>query len=101
MIKHIFDRQLEFEFAVQSHDITIHIEEQEHQSIESGYHGNADVFHGAEVINLGIVNDHCGEQIVVLVGNLQIGGTHKGRLHLDHLSISRDINHVRSTERSG
>ena len=101
MIIHIFDRQLEFEFAVQSHDITIHIAEQEHQSIESGYHRNADVFHGAEIINLGIVNDHCGEQVVVLVGNLQIGGTYEGRVDLDHLAISSNINHVRSIERSG
>ena len=101
MIAHILDRPLEFEFAVQSHDITIHIAEHEHQSIESGYHRNADVFHGAEVMDLGIVNDHCGEQIVVLVGNLQIGGTHVGQVHLDHLEILRDINHIQSIERSG
>ena len=72
MIVHILYHQLEFEFAVQSHHLAIQIAEHEHQSIESGYHRNADVFHGVEVINLGIVNDHCSEQVAVLVGNLQI-----------------------------
>ena len=94
LIIHVFYRQLEFEFAVQSHDVTFHIAEQEHQSIESGYHWNAYVFHCTGVISLGIVNDHCGEQIVALVGNLQIGGRHEGRIHLDHLAISSDISHI-------
>ena len=48
---------------------------QEHQSIESGYHWNADVLHRSTVVGCEIVNDHCVEQIAVLVGNLQIGGS--------------------------
>ena len=68
--------------------------------IESGYHRNADVLHRSTVVDRSIVNDHCGNQIVVLVDNLQIGGSHEGQIHLDHLAISRDINHVRSIERS-
>ena len=91
---------LEFEFAVQSHDIAFHIAEQKYQSIESCYHRFADVLHRSAVGGRGIVNYHCDEQTVVLVGNLQIGGRHEGRLHLDHLAISSDINHVRSTEES-
>ena len=68
--------------------------------IESGYHRNADVLHRSTVVDRSIVNDHCGNQIVVLVDNLQIGGSHEGQIPLDHLAISRDINHVRSIERS-
>ena len=77
MIIHVFYRQLEFEFAVQSHDIAFQIAEQEHQSIESGYHWFADILHGADIISSWIINDYRGEQIVVLVGNLQIGGSHQ------------------------
>ena len=47
--------------------------ERKHPSIESGYHRNVDVLHRSTVVGRGIVNDHRGEQIVV-VGNLQIGG---------------------------
>ena len=47
-----------------------------------------------------VVNDHRGKQIVVLVGNLQIGGTYEGRMHLDHLVIASDIKQVRTIERS-
>ena len=46
-----------------------------HQSIESGYHRNAHVLHRSTVVCRGIINDHCNEQIVVLAGNLQIGGS--------------------------
>ena len=74
MIIHVFYRQLEFEFAVQSHDIAFHIAEQDQKSIESCYHWFADIIHRSTVVGRGIVNDHRGEQIVVLVGNLQIGG---------------------------
>ena len=49
----------------------------------------------------GIVNDHRGEQVVVLARNLQIGGSAEGRIHLDSLAISIDINHVRFMERCG
>ena len=97
----IISGELELEFAVQVHDIAFHIAEQEHQSIESGYHRNADVRHLSTVVGRGVVNDHCGKQIVVRVGNLQIKGTHEGRVFLEHLAISSDINHVRSIERSG
>ena len=48
-----------------------------HQSIESDYHRNADVLHRSTVVGRGIVSDHCGEQIVVLVGKLQNGGSHQ------------------------
>ena len=61
--------------AVQSHDIAFHIAEYKHQSIEVGDHWNADVLHRSTVVCGGIVIDHCSKQIVVLVDNLQIGGT--------------------------
>ena len=50
--------------------------EHKHESIKSGYHWNAHVLHRSTVVDCGIVNDHCGEQVVVLVGHghLQIGG---------------------------
>ena len=32
-------------------------------------------------------NDHRGEQVVALVSNLQIGGTHEGRIHWDQVTI--------------
>ena len=35
---------------------------------------------------------------VIMVGNLHIGGSYKRRVHLDHLTISSDINHIRSIE---
>ena len=50
--------------------------EHQYQWIESDYHRYTDVLHRSTVVGRGIVNDHCGEQIVVLVGNLQIGGWH-------------------------
>ena len=70
-----------------------------HQSIESGYHRYANALHRYTVVSRGIVNDYCGKQIVVLVGTLNhiIRPT---MTHLDHLKISRDINHIRSTEQS-
>ena len=77
MIVYALYRQLEFEFAVQSHDIAFHIAEQEHQSIESGYHWYADILYRSTVVGGGIVNDYRGEQIVAPVGNLQIGGTNQ------------------------
>ena len=54
-----------------------------------------------EVINLGVVSDHGGEQVVVLGGrgHLQMGRRQEGRVHLDHLAIALDINHVGSKER--
>ena len=61
MIIHVFHRQLELEFAIYSHDIVFHITEQEHQSIESGYHWNADILHRSTVVGGGIVNDYRGE----------------------------------------
>ena len=51
--------------------------EHQYQSIESGYHSYVDCLHRSAVVNRGIINDHCGEQIVVLVSKLQIGGTHQ------------------------
>ena len=51
--------------------------EHQYQSIELGYHWYADVLHRSIIVGRGIVNDHRGEQIVVLVGNLQIGGAHQ------------------------
>ena len=75
LIIHVFYSQLEFEFAIQLHDIVFHITEQEHQSTESGYHWNADILHRSTVVGGGIVNDHRGEQIVTPVGNLKIGGS--------------------------
>ena len=47
--------------AAQSHDIAFHIAEQEHQSIESGYHRYVYFFHSTDDIGREIVNDHCGE----------------------------------------
>ena len=70
-----FYSQLELEFAIQSPDIVFHIAEQEHQSIESGNHWNADGLHQSTVVGGEIVHDHRGEQIVVLIGNLKIGGS--------------------------
>ena len=51
--------------------------EHKHESIESGYHRNANVLHRSTVVGREIVNDHCGEQVVVLVGHgyFQIGGS--------------------------
>ena len=50
--------------------------EHKHDSIKSGYHRNANVLHRSTVVDCGIVNDHCGEQVVVLLGlgHLQIAG---------------------------
>ena len=77
LIIHVFYRQLEFEFAIQLHDIAFHITEHKYQSIESGYHWNADGLHQSTVDGGEIVHDHRGEQIVVLIGNLKIGGSHQ------------------------
>ena len=98
MVIHVFDDQLEFEFAVDVHDVAFEVSEQKHQSIESSYDGYADVLHSSEVIDLRIINDHGCKQVVVLISNLEIRGTHQRGIHLDHLSISSDINHIRSTE---
>ena len=48
-----------------------------YQSIKAGDYWNADIHHQSTIVGDGIINDHRGEQIVVLVGNLQIGGLHK------------------------
>ena len=78
LITHIFNGQLEFEFTVQVYDIIIYILEHKHQSIKSVNHWYTNVLHGVDVIILEIINDHCGEQIVVvLVGNLHIGGSYQ------------------------
>ena len=74
--------------------------EQKHQSIESGYHRNADTFNRSTVVGQGIVNDHRGEQVVVQVRNLQVRWSHQKWIHLDYLTISSDINHIRSIEQS-
>ena len=77
-IAHIFNGQLEFEFTIHVYDIIIHILEHKHQSIESVNYRYTNVLHGADVIILGIISDHCGEQIVVvLVGNLHIAGSYQ------------------------
>ena len=78
------------------------VPEHNHQLNESGYHQYADIHHQSTVVCRGFVKDHCGEQIVVMIGHghLQIGGTHEGLLQLDHLAIARDINHIQSIERS-
>ena len=92
MVIHVFDGQLEFELAVEVHDVAFEVSEHKHQSIETGYDGNADVLHGSEVINLRIVNDDGGEEVVVvLISNLQIRGSHQRGIHLDHLPIASDI----------
>ena len=52
----------------------VQILEYKHQSIESGYHRFEDVFYRLTVVGHEIINDRCGKQVVVLVGNLQIGG---------------------------
>ena len=69
----IISDELELEYTDQVHDIAIQVLEHIHQSIESRYHRNADIRHRSIVIGREIVNDHCGEQVVVLVGNFQIG----------------------------
>ena len=51
--------------------------EHQYQSIESGDHSYVDGLYGSTVVGRGIVSDHCGEQIVVLVGKLQNGGSHQ------------------------
>ena len=70
--------QLGLEFAVQMYDSGYQVLKHKHESVESGYHRYANVRHRWTEIDGGIVNGHRGEQIVVLVGNLQIGGTHEG-----------------------
>ena len=78
LIAHIYNGQLEFEFTVQVYDITIHILEYKHQPIESVNHRYTNIRHRSTVVGRWIVNDHCGEQIVVvLVGNLHIGGSYQ------------------------
>ena len=100
MVIHVFDGQLEFELAVEVHDVAFEVSEHKHQSIETGYDGYADVLHRSKVIDLGIINDHGCKQVVVLISNLEIRGSHQRGIHLDHLSISSDINHIRSIKRS-
>ena len=46
--------------------------EHQYQSIESGYHSYADGLHRSAVVNRGIVNDHCGEQIVFWLANFRL-----------------------------
>ena len=75
--------------------------EHTHESIESGYLWNANVFHRSTGVGRGIVNDHCGEQVVVLTGNLQIGGADQWWIHINHVAISSDIKHIWLIERSG
>ena len=70
--------KLKFEFTVQSSHLAFHIAEHEYQPIIPSNHWNADVLYRSTVDGRGIVNDHCGEQVVVLVGNLQIGGLDNG-----------------------
>ena len=82
------------------YDVAFEVSEHKHQSIESSYDGYADVLYGSEVIDLRIINDHGFKQVVVLISNLEIGGSHQRGIHLDHLSISSDINHIGSIERS-
>ena len=78
MVIHVFDGQLEFEFAVEVYDVAFEVSEHKHQSIETGYDGYADILHSSEVINLGIVNDHgCKQVVVVLISNLEIKGMHQ------------------------
>ena len=78
----------------------IQVLEHIHQSTKSGYHPNADVLHRSTVVGGGIVNDHCDKQNTVLIGNLKIGGSDQRWIHLNHLAISSDLNHIRSVERS-
>ena len=92
--------QLGLEFAVQMYDSGYQVLKHKHESVESGYHRYANVRHRWPEIDGGIVNDNRGEQIIVLVGNLQIGGTHDRRVELEYLPISSDINHVQTIERS-
>ena len=98
--KSVFNGLLELEFAALSHDIAFQVLEYKHQSIESGYHWNADVIHRSTVVGCRIVNDHCGEQIVIPVGNLHIRGSNQRWIHLNHVVISNDFKHVWLIERS-
>ena len=99
LITHIFNGQLEFEFTIQVYDIIIHILEYKHQSIKSVNHRYTNVSHRSTIVGRWIINDHCGEQIVVvLVCNLHIWGSYQRWIHLDYLTISSDINHIRSIE---
>ena len=86
--------------AVEVHDVAFEVSKHKHQSIESSDNGYADVLHRSKVIDLGIINDHGCKQVVVLISNLEIRGMHQRGIHLDHLSISSDINHIGSIERS-
>ena len=67
-----FQGQLELEFADHSHDMGYQVLEHNHQSIEAGDHQYADVLHRSAVVSRDIVNNHRGEQVVVLVGSLQV-----------------------------
>ena len=60
------------------------------QSMEPDYHRNANILRRSTVVNRGILNDHCGEQIVFLVGtsNQMIRPKMNS---LGHLAISSDI----------
>ena len=71
----VLNGQLELELAIQLHDVAFQVLEHKHQSIKGGDYWNADILHRSTIVGDGIINDHCGEQIVVLVGNLQIGGS--------------------------
>ena len=97
----VLNGQLLFQFDIQILNITFKVAEQKHQSIESRYHRYADVHHRSTIVGDGIVSDHCGKHIVVLVGNLFIGGSDQRLIHLYHQEISSDINHIRPIEGSG
>ena len=97
---HIFNSQLELEFTIQMCDITIHILEHKHQSIKSVNHRYTHFFYSIDIIDFRIINDHRGEWIVVLISGFQIRWSYQRWIHLNHLTISRDINHIRSIERS-
>ena len=58
--------------------------------MEPDYHRNAYILRRSTVVNRGILNDHCGEQIVFLVGtsNQMIRPKMNS---LGHLAISSDI----------
>ena len=74
----VLNGQLEFKFAIQSHDIVFNIGIRNINRSNPRYHRNADVFYQSTAVGDGIVNNHCDEQTVVLVGNLQIRKMHEG-----------------------
>ena len=71
----VLNGQQELELAAQLHDVAFQVLEHKHQSIKAGDYWNAEFLHRSTVVGDWIINDHCDEQIVVLVGNIQIGGS--------------------------